>query len=113
MEHPGSRFGAMKSWICSLSIVVALVASAGAPRAFAQSREDVEERCQRRIAHAEHDLHEAIEHHGRNSHQANHERHELREARERCWHEYHRWWSERDHRWHEERDWDDRDHDRD
>ena len=79
------------------------------PRAHAES----EEQCQRRIAHADHELHEAIEHHGRNSPQADHERHELHEARERCWREHHRWWDEHEHRWREEHDWDDRDHDRD
>ena len=91
----------------------ALVASAAVPRAFAPSHEEADERCQRRIEHAEHDLHEAIEHHGRNSRQADHERHELREAREQCWREHHRWWDEHEHRWHDERDWDDHDHDRD
>src|SRR6202158_5083464 len=56
------------------------------------------ERCQRRIAHAEHDLHEAIERHGRHSRQADHERRELHAARERCWREQHRWWDEHEHR---------------
>jgi hypothetical protein len=69
------------------------------------------DRCQRRIAHTEHQLHEAIEHHGRNSRQADHRRHELHEARERCWREQHRWWDEHDHRWHTERDWNEHDHD--
>ena len=58
--------------------------------------EDID-RCQRRVQHAEHELHEAIEHH----------------ARERCWRERHRWWDEHEHRWHTERDWDEHDHDRD
>ena len=79
------------------------------PRAFA----DQYERCQHRIANADHKLHEAIEHHGRNSSEAEHWRHELHEARERCWGEYHRWWDEDGHRWHTDRDWDDHDHDRD
>ena len=70
------------------------------------------DRCRHRIERAEHELHEAIERHGRNSRQAEHERRELHQARERCWNEYHRWWDEHDRRWHEERDWDDRDHDR-
>lgn len=71
------------------------------------------ERCQRRIQHADHELHEAIARHGRHSRQADHERRELHEARERCWREHHRWWDEDAHRWREEHDWDDRDHDRD
>jgi hypothetical protein len=70
------------------------------------------DRCQRRIVHAEHEFHEAVERHGRNSRQAEHERRELHEARERCWREHHRWWDEHEHRWRTERDWDERDHDR-
>jgi hypothetical protein len=75
--------------------------------------DDRYERCQRRIEHAEHELHEAIEKHGRHSRKANHERRELHEAREHCWGEYHQWWDEHEHRWHTERDWDEHDHDRD
>jgi hypothetical protein len=69
--------------------------------------------CQHRIARADHRLHEAIEHHGRQSPEAERRRHELHEAREYCWRVNHRWWDEHEHRWHTERDWDDRDHDRD
>ena len=70
-----------------------------------------QDRCQRRVAHAEHELHEAIDRHGRHSKQANHERRELHNARERCWRERHQWWDEHDHRWHKDRDWDEHDHD--
>jgi hypothetical protein len=79
-----------------------------APRAFASDYD----RCQRRIVTVDHRLHEAIEHHGWNSRQADHWRYELREARQRCWNERHRWWDEDRHRWHTDRDWDDHDHDR-
>jgi hypothetical protein len=113
MDQFGARFGAIKSWMCSLGVVVALTAPAAVPRAFAQSREDIDERCQRRIEHADHELHEAIERHGRYSKQADHERRELHEVREQCWREHHRWWDEHERRWHDQRDWDDRDHDRD
>lgn len=68
--------------------------------------------CQRRIAQADHKLHEAAERHGWDSRQADHWRHELHEARERCWRESHRWWDEDGHSWHSDRDWDDHDHDR-
>jgi hypothetical protein len=71
-----------------------------------------DEHCERRIAKADHKLHEAIEHHGPGSEQAEHWRHELHEAREACWRENHRWWDEDEHRWHSDRDWDDHDHDR-
>jgi hypothetical protein len=84
-----------------------LLAFAGAPRASADSYDS----CQRRIFKADHRLHEAIEHHGWESRQADHARHELREARERCWRERHRWWDEDGRRWHSDRDWDDHDHD--
>jgi hypothetical protein len=70
-------------------------------------------RCQRRIAHADHELHLAIERHGRHSPQAERKRVDLHEAREHCWGEYHRWWDEDEHRWHTERDWNEHDHDRD
>ena len=53
---------------------------AGASQAQAADRDD----CYRRVARAEHRLDEAIEHHGYYSRQADHQRHELREARERC-----------------------------
>jgi len=71
------------------------------------------DRCQRRVQHAEHDLHEAIEKHGRHSRKADHERRELHAARERCWRERHQWWDEHEHRWRKEHDWDEHDHDRD
>ena len=69
--------------------------------------------CQRRIERADHRLHEAIEHHGVQSKQADHARHDLHEARENCWNNGHRWWDEHERKWRTERDWDDRDHDRD
>jgi hypothetical protein len=69
--------------------------------------------CQRRIARADHKLHEAIAHHGYQSKQAERGRHELHEARERCWNASHRWWNEHEHRWHTDQDWDDHDHDHD
>jgi hypothetical protein len=53
---------------------------AGAPKAQAADRDD----CERRISRTEYRLHEAIEDHGYYSRQANHWRHELNEAYERC-----------------------------
>lgn len=91
----------------SLVILATLLIGAAVPRLQA---EDLD-RCQRRIAHAEHELHEAIEKHGRHSRQANHERRELHSVRERCWRERHRWWDERERRWHMDRDWNEHDHD--
>src|SRR5437016_3668025 len=64
-----------------------LLAFAGAPRVSAESYAS----CRRRIAKADHKLHEAVEHHGWDSRQADHARHELHEAREHCWNERHRW----------------------
>jgi len=78
---------------------------AGTPRLRADDHD-----CQRRVARADHKLHEAIEHHGYESKQAVHWRRELHEARERCWKIEHRWWDEDGHRWHTDRDWDDNDH---
>src|ERR1035437_1451388 len=93
--------------ILSGAILTAVLLFTVLPRLHA---EDID-RCQRRVAHAEHELHEAIEKHGRNSKKANHERRELHEARERCWREQHRWWDEHEHRWHTDRDWNEHDHD--
>ena len=69
--------------------------------------------CRRNVAKADHHLHEAIEDHGYFSKSANHWRHELAEARGRCWAHGHRWWDEDGQRWHSDHDWDDHDHDRD
>jgi len=67
--------------------------------------------CQKRVINADHKLHEAAEHHGWDSPQAQHWREELNEARSYCWEHNHRWWDEDEHRWHSDRDWDDHDHD--
>lgn len=77
---------------------------------FALSGQAQADDCQRRIARADHNLHEAIEHRGYQSEQAEHARHELREAREQCWNSEHRWWDADQKRWRTERDWDDDDH---
>ena len=53
---------------------------AGPANANAAARDD----CERRIARTQHRLHEAVEDHGYYSRQANHQRHELREAYDRC-----------------------------
>ena len=57
-----------------------LMALAGASAAAANPYRD----CERRIDHAENKLDKAIAHHGYYSWQADHARHELREAREEC-----------------------------
>ncbi len=95
--------------VMSGAILTAALLFSAAPRLHAEDMD----RCQRRVEHAEHELHEAIEKHGRHSRQADHERRELHEARERCWREQHRWWDEHEHRWRTDRDWDEHDHDRD
>ena len=70
-----------------------------------------EDNCQKRIAHADHKLHEAVEHHGWDSPQAAKYRSELAAARSYCWDHSHRWWDEDEHRWRTDHDWDDHDHD--
>jgi hypothetical protein len=99
----------LRKTLLASAAILALLAFAGAPGASAESYDH----CQRRVAKADHKLHEAAEHHGWNSRQAEHARQELHEARERCWNENHRWWDEDGHRWHMDRDWDDHDHDHD
>jgi hypothetical protein len=68
--------------------------------------------CQRKIAKADHRLHEAAEHHGWESRQVVNARQQLHEAREYCWSHAHKWWDEDNRRWHTDRDWDEHDHDR-
>jgi hypothetical protein len=89
------------------AVAVALLAFSAVPKLHAADD------CQRRVAHADHKLHEAIERHGRQSRQADQARHDLHEVRERCWSSGHRWWDEHERRWRTERDWDDHDHDHD
>lgn len=67
--------------------------------------------CQRRVARADHRLHEAAEHHGYRSEQAERARYQLEQARESCWRRGRRWWDEDNRRWHSDRDWDEHDHD--
>ena len=93
--------------LLSLIILAAVLLCAAVPRLQAETLD----RCQRRVAHAEHELHEAIRRQGSHSMMANHERRELHNARERCWRERHQWWNEHERRWHKERDWDEHDHD--
>ena len=100
----------LKRMLLATAATIGLLAFAATPRASAHDYDD--RGCQRRIFKADRKLHEAIERHGWYSRQAEHARHELREARERCWRERHRWWDEDGRRWHNDRDWDDRDHDR-
>lgn len=99
-------FGAAKLTLAGATLAGFLLFT-GAPRLRA------DDDCQRRTARADHRLHEAIEHHGRESKQADHARHELHEARESCWTHSHRWWDEDGHRWRSEHDFDDHDHDHD
>jgi hypothetical protein len=106
MRHRIMTLGSWKVILGTSLLVGGLTLSMGATGARAN------EECQERLVHADHKLHEAIEHHGYESRQADHWRHELREAREYCWEHSHRWWDEDGHRWHTERDWDDHDHDR-
>jgi hypothetical protein len=65
-----------------------------------------EKECQKRTARADHNLHEAIKHHGADSHEAAEARRELNAARDYCWNADHRWWDEDGHRWRTEHDWD-------
>jgi hypothetical protein len=84
-------------------VLGALAFLAAAPRARADAWDD----CNRRIAYAHWQLHEAIEDHGYDSRQARHWRHELHEAYERQEHLRRRYrdeqWRERE--WRERRDY--------
>jgi hypothetical protein len=88
---------------------VAMAALAGF-LAFSSTPVRADENCQRNIEKIDHNLHEAIEHHGPDSKQAAHWREELAAQRERCWNAEHRWWDEDTHKWRREHDWDAHDH---
>ena len=106
--NKSNKFSAAAASLLSAAVLTAALLFTAVPRLHAEDYD----RCQRRVAHAEHELHEAIEKHGPHSARADRERRELHEARERCWSERHQWWDEHEHRWHTERDWDEHDHDR-
>jgi hypothetical protein len=91
--------------ILSVATIAAFAAFGAAPTLRANDSE-----CQERINKADHRLHEAIEHHGYRSSQAEHARHELNDAREHCWTTYHKWWDSDSQSWHTDRDWHDDDH---
>src|SRR5258706_16140056 len=80
---------------------VGLVAFSGAPSALA----DDDRGCQRRIAKADHKLHEAVEHHGGDSRQAGDGPHEMHEAGENWWEQRHPRWGENRQRRHSQRLW--------
>jgi hypothetical protein len=91
--------------ILTAASLAALATFSAAPTLRANDME-----CQKRINDRDHRLHEAIEHHGYTSPQAEHARRELTDAREHCWKEYHKWWDADSQSWHTERDWHDDDH---
>jgi hypothetical protein len=104
--HMGHRFiFSFGKMVLTAAALMAFMLLGGAPRAFADD-------CQKRISKADRNLHRAAERHGWESPEAEHWRHELREARAWCWEHRHRWWDEDGRRWREDRDWDDHDHDR-
>ena len=94
-----------------LHAVVAPLALGAAFLLVAAGPVRAEDDCQKRTAHADHKLHEAIEHHGYQSAEAQHWRQELAEARSYCWEHDHRWWDEDTHQWRSEHNWDEHDHD--
>ena len=63
-------------WALTAVALTGFVALAGVPKLHA------DDDCQRRIAHADHRLHEAVEHYGYQSREAAEARHELHEERE-------------------------------
>ena len=96
-------------WIRSALAGAALagaLALIGTPAVRADQRD-----CQRRIARADRQVHQAAERYGWQSRQADNARYRLRREREYCWSHVHRWWDEDGRRWRTDRDWNDRDHD--
>lgn len=106
MKANAKHTGSVKATLATALLGGFMIFAVGAPTVRAD-----DDACQRRIARADHRLHEAAEHHGWDSPQAQSRRAELAAAREYCWGHGHRWWDEDNHRWHTEHDWDDHDHD--
>lgn len=86
------------------AMLLVLALFAGAPRAKADDWDD----CNRRIARANWQLHEAVEDYGYDSRQARHWRHELHEAYERQEHLRRKYRKQqwRDREWRDRRDYD-------
>jgi hypothetical protein len=103
MKKP--NFG--KLWLETIIFAGVLALAAAAPALRA------DDDCQKRTAHADHELHEAAEHHGWDSPEAARARERLQAARSWCWEHGHRWWDEDARKWHTDRDWDEHDHDHD
>lgn len=95
-----------RSWYSRFTLAAAaftgFVMLLGAPQLRADN-------CQKRTERAAHHLRKAIDHHGPDSPQADHARHELHDARAYCWSHDHRWWDSDNNRWHNQQDWDDND----
>ena len=66
--------------------------------------------CQHDTDKADHNLHDAIAHHGADSKEAQKYRAEHAAVRQRCWDKEKRWWDSDTHQWRTEH-WDDHDHD--
>ncbi len=99
-----------RSWYSKLTLTAAGLTGFAMLLGAPQLRGD---ECQKRTERAAHHLHEAIDHHGPNSRQADHARHELRDARQYCWDHDHRWWDSDAHQWHNDHDWDNGHYDQD
>jgi hypothetical protein len=102
--HMERRLGILEygKLFMTLAALVGFLLFTGAPRVRADESE-----CQHRTEKADHRLHEAVEHHGWDSRQAEHARHELREARQYCWDQHHKWWDSEGREWRSEHAWDD------
>ncbi len=103
-SNSGKRIANWKSGLGTAALAAGFLMFTASPGAKAED-------CQERLMHADHKLHEAIDHHGVESKQADKARHELHDAREYCWTHEHRWWDVEGNRWHTDRDWDEHDHD--
>ena len=103
-QHRGSYFSAK---VMSAAVLAGALFLSAVPQIHA---DDDHSKCQRRVEKAESRLDDAVRHHGERSPEAESRRRDLNAERERCWKEYHGYWSGSDHRWHTERDWNDEDH---
>jgi hypothetical protein len=102
--HKERRLGLLEygKLFMTLAALVGFLLFTGAPRVRADESE-----CQHRTEKADHRLHEAVEHHGWDSKQAEHARHELKETRQYCWEQHHKWWDSEGREWRSDHTWDD------
>ncbi|HXN64328.1 MAG TPA: hypothetical protein VN862_03280 [Candidatus Acidoferrales bacterium] len=106
MANQGSSSKFVKSLLSGMLAGAFVLASAGAPRVYADDRAD----CQRHVEQAQVRLDDAVHKYGEHSKEAQDRLNDLDKEHEKCWNKFHQWWDAKGHEWHNDRDWDKNDH---